>query len=156
MALSAAVISARRAALSAARVAEKARRARELAGARAKVREKRRTTGRPEARDSRPSVLSAEGIAMLSAALILDIVLGVAVIFTDFFGGIGEVVFAPVKFFGTMILGFWMYARQENPPAGNKLLHFIKKRGIYLGAENVPIISAGPWHTINVFMFLRK
>lgn len=156
MVLPVAALVARRVALSAARGAKKAKRVRELRGARAKTRAQRKALGHPKMRDPRPYILSPEGIAMLSVALILDLVPPIFVLALDFFFGIGELISWPIDIFGTIVLGTWMYARGGQGTTGKKLGRFLKRRAPLIVGEYIPVVGALPFWTINVLFFLRK
>ncbi|MFY9457545.1 MAG: hypothetical protein WAP23_01260 [Candidatus Spechtbacterales bacterium] len=109
-----------------------------------------------KARDNRPDLLSGEGIAMISVALMLDLIPPVFVIALDFFFGMGELISWPIDIFATIVLGGWMYMRGGNVSAGKKFTNLVKKRAVFFAAEFIPIVGEGPWHTINVFKFLKK
>jgi hypothetical protein len=107
-------------------------------------------------RDDRPGVLSPEGVAMLSVALILDLVPPVFVLALDIFFGVGEFISWPIDIFGTIVLGGWMWARGGKIASGKKMGQFLKRRGPFILAEYIPIVGALPFWTINVFLFLKK
>ena len=107
-------------------------------------------------RDDRPGVLSPEGVAMLSVALLLDLVPPVFVLALDIFFGVGEFISWPIDIFGTIILGGWMWARGGKMAFGKKMERFLKRRGPFILAEYIPVVGALPFWTINVFLFLKK
>ncbi len=101
--------------------------------------------------DTRPELLSAEGIAMLSVALMFDLIPPVFVIALDFLFGAGELISWPIDIFATIVLGGWMWIR-----GGEKMTGFLKTRGALAALEYIPLVGEGPWWTINVFLFLKK
>ena len=107
-------------------------------------------------RDDRHGVLSPEGVAMLSVALLLDLVPPVFVLALDILLGAGELISWPIDIFGTIVLGGWMWARGGKIASGKKMGQFLKRRGPFILAEYIPIVGALPFWTINVFLFLKK
>ena len=137
---------------------KKAKKYRELKGARAKVRARRKALGLSRGRETdAPYLLSPEGIAMMTAALFFDFVPPVIVLTLNIFFGLGELLSWPLDILATIMIGGWMWARGGKMTFGKKFMRFLKKRGLFIFLEYVPIVgSIGPWWTINVFMFLRK
>lgn len=120
------------------------------------MRKKNKKSSTAAVRDNRPKLLSVEGVAMMSVAMIFDFVPPVFVLILDFFFGMGELISWPIDIFATIILGGWMWIRGGKQGTGEKLVEFLKKRAPLAAMEFIPIIGEGPWWTINVFLFLKK
>jgi len=108
-------------------------------------------------KDDRPELMSAEGVAMMTTALLFDFVPPAMVLALNLLFGLGELLSWPLDILATMMLGGWMWARGGKMPFRKKSTQFLKKRGLFIFLEYVPIVgSIGPWWTFNVFMFLKK
>jgi len=117
---------------------------------------KRKTRPTQKQGDGAPYIFSPEGIAMLTIALLLDIIPPVIVLLLDFFFGLGEPFSWALDIFGTMTLGLWMWARGGEMTLGKKFARYLKRRAPLIVAEYIPVVGAGPWWTINVILFLKK
>lgn len=133
-----------------------AKRAQKLRRARKATRARREALGRTRIREDRPELLSPEGIAMLTAAMVLDFIPPIFVLALNLFFGAGELVSWPIDIFGTIVLGGWMWISGGKMSFGKKFMQFIKKRGPFIVGEYIPIAGALPFWTINVFLFLKK
>jgi len=146
--LVAARIVARKAALSTARGVKKAKRIRQLPGARKKVRDKRKGLGRSKMRDDRPYLMSVEGIAMMTIAVLLDFIPPLIVIPLDLLFGFGELISWPLDILGTIVLGGWMWFRGGEMTFGKKAGAISKKEspfycwGIYTRCRRISLLDA--------------
>lgn len=105
--------------------------------------------------DKRPQLLSTEGIAMMVVAAGFDIV-PLVLLPLNIFAGLGEIIATPVRITGIIVLGTWMWMSSEKLPFWKKAINFLSRRGPLMATDAVPLIGAGPWQIINVFMFLKK
>lgn len=109
-----------------------------------------------EAQDTSPDILSPEGVAMMGTAIAFDFIPPVVVLVLDALFGLGELISWPLDILATIILGGWMWARGGKMTFGKKLGKFLKRRGLLVAFEYIPIWGELPWWTINVFLFLKK
>ena len=103
-----------------------------------------------------PDILSGEGIAMMAAAAAFDLIPPVFVLTLNIFFGLGELLSWSLDILATMILGTWMFMRGGEKTFGKKFGRFLKRRAPFIVAEYVPLLGAGPWWMVNVFLFLKK
>lgn len=103
-----------------------------------------------------PTLLSPEGVAMLTTAVFWDFAPLLITIPLDLLFDIGEIVDWIPDILATLTLGFWMYIRSGEMAFGKKLSQFLQKRGMFMAMEFIPHVGWIPWWTINVFFFLKK
>jgi len=117
---------------------------------------RRRLRGKGRA-DNRPSLMSPEGVAMMSIAFAFDFVPPIFVLILDLAFGLGEVVSWTLDILATMIIGGWMYYRGGSMQGKGKFAKFLKRRVPWMAGEYVPILgSIMPFWVINTFLFLKK
>jgi len=94
---------------------------------------------------------------MLGGAILLDVIPPIIILVLDACcGGAGEPVSWGFDILGTITLGLWMWFRGGQMTLGKKLGRFMKRRAPFIVAEYIPLVGAGPWWTISVFLFLKK
>ena len=106
---------------------------------------------------SKPTLTSPEGVTMIAIAAFADFVPPIFVLILNFFFGLGELISWPLDIFFTGLFGIWMWTRGGDMIRKGKGKRFLKKRGLWMLGEYVPILgSIAPFWLINVLLFLRS
>lgn len=108
-----------------------------------------------DAKKKMPDIFSPEGFLILLWAFFLDIILGVPIFILEFFG-IGIPMSWIVDVLGVLTIGIWSWRKTGHMQVTRRAMRLLKRPGLALLFEAIPIVGILPLWMLYVFIDLKK